>query len=210
MTSVFEKAQIAGITLRNRILRSATHEGMGDDKGRPTETLIRKYTALANGGVGAIITGFDGVQQNGRAPGPGMLMLDSDENIDSFGHLVDQMHALNTPIILQLVHCGRQTRSKVTGEPVVAPSAIRHKVFDEDSYHETEKNCMGGCIGCVQCKKNLAAKMAETLTPIYERRQEILKKPGYIREVLENGNENARKIALKTMCDVRKAMKIDW
>jgi len=96
------------------------------------------------------------------------------------------------------------------GHPDVCAVFAFNKVFDENGYHETEKNCMGGCIGCVQCKKNLAGKMAEMLTPIYDKRQELLKKPDYIREVIENGNANARKIAQRTMSDVRKAMKIDW
>lgn len=96
------------------------------------------------------------------------------------------------------------------GHPDICTVYAFHKVFDEKGVQETESSCKAGCIGCVQCKKNLAAKMAETLTPIYYKRQEILKKPGYIREVIENGNENAGKIARKTMQDVRSAMKIDW
>ena len=34
--SVFEPASLAGIKLKNRIIRSATHEGMADEKGFPT------------------------------------------------------------------------------------------------------------------------------------------------------------------------------
>ncbi len=96
------------------------------------------------------------------------------------------------------------------GHPDICTVYAFLKVFDEKSTQETEANCKSGCIGCVQCKKNLAAKMAETLTPIYDRRQELIKKPGYIREVLENGNTVARKVAQQTMIDVRKAVKIDW
>ncbi len=96
------------------------------------------------------------------------------------------------------------------GHPDVCTVFAFLKVFDEKGVQETESNCKSGCIGCVQCKKNLAARMAEMLTPIYDRRQELLKKPNYIREVIENGNANAIKIAQQTMIDVRKAMKIDW
>ncbi len=96
------------------------------------------------------------------------------------------------------------------GHPEVCTVFAFHKVFDEEGVAETEALCRGGCIGCVQCKKNLASKMAQTLTPIYDKRQGLLGKPGYIREVIENGNERARTIAQKTMSDVRKAMKIDW
>lgn len=96
------------------------------------------------------------------------------------------------------------------GHPEVCTVFAFHKVFNEEGVQETESLCRSGGIGCVQCKKNLVAKMAITLTPIYERRQELSEKPGYIREVIENGNERARKIAQQTMIDVRRAMKIDW
>jgi len=96
------------------------------------------------------------------------------------------------------------------GHPEVCAVYAFHKVFNEEGVKETESLCKAGGIGCVQCKKNLAAKMAITLTPMYEKRQELLKKPGYIREVIQSGNESARKIAVKTMHDVRKTMKIDW
>jgi tryptophanyl-tRNA synthetase len=96
------------------------------------------------------------------------------------------------------------------GHPDVCAVFAFQKVFNELGVADTESQCKAGGIGCVQCKKNLAAKMAEFHTPIYEKRQELMKKPGYIKEVVENGNANARKTAEKTMIDVRKAMKIDW
>jgi tryptophanyl-tRNA synthetase len=96
------------------------------------------------------------------------------------------------------------------GHPEVCTVFAFHKVFNEEGVQETESLCKSGGIGCVQCKKNLAAKMSCTLTPIYERRQDLLQKPGYIREVVENGNVRARITAQKTMVEVRKAMKIDW
>ena len=52
--------------------------------------------------------------------------------------------------------------------------------------------------------------MAGHLSPIYEKRQDILKRPGYIKEVVEQGNKNARKAAEKTLLEVRKAMNVDW
>jgi len=96
------------------------------------------------------------------------------------------------------------------GHPDICTVFAFHKVFNEGEVCEIEENCKGGKIGCVQCKKNLANKMNEYMSPIYERRQEIIKKPEIIREIVEKGNENARKVAKQTMEDVRKAMKIDW
>lgn len=143
MNNVFEEASIGNIKLNNRIIRSATHESMANENGKPTEQLIRKYEALANGEVGAIITGYAGIQQNGKAPLKNMLMIDSDEQIASYKEMVNAVHNYNTPIILQIAHCGRQTLSKITGLPTVAPSPIRDKLYNEDLPHqlsETEVN----------------------------------------------------------------------
>jgi 2,4-dienoyl-CoA reductase-like NADH-dependent reductase (Old Yellow Enzyme family) len=40
MRKVFDEAIIAGITLKNRVLRSATHEGMSDKTGKKLYFMI--------------------------------------------------------------------------------------------------------------------------------------------------------------------------
>lgn len=143
MNEVFNEAKLAGITLNNRIIRSATHEGMSDENGRPTETFIKKYEQLAKGGVGAIITGYVGVMANGKSPAFNMTMIDSNDKIAAFAEMVKRVHAMETPIIMQIAHCGRQTRSKITGYPTVAPSPIRDGLYNEDRPHElTESEIM--------------------------------------------------------------------
>ncbi len=96
------------------------------------------------------------------------------------------------------------------GHPEVCSVYAFHKVFSEDRIAEVEEECRGGKTGCVQCKKKLAAKMASVMEPIYERRQSALKNPARIREAVEAGNARARDKAVKTMDEVRRAMKIDW
>jgi tryptophanyl-tRNA synthetase len=99
------------------------------------------------------------------------------------------------------------------GHPEVCTAFAYHKLVNGDGAAETEAQCRAGSIGCVQCKKNLYSKMAEKLTPIYEKRQEILSKPDYmdyIKGVIQDGNARAGETAQKTMKEVREAMKIDW
>lgn len=124
MNKVFEPFQLAGITFPNRIIRSATYEGMSDKDGRPTELLLKKYTALAKGGVGGIITGFIGVNQQGKSTGYYMSMINNAETVKAYKELTKKMHELGTPIIAQLNHCGGQTKEVNTGMPVIAPSKI--------------------------------------------------------------------------------------
>lgn len=137
---VFERVSMAGISLKNRIIRSATHEGMADSSGAPTEKLKKLYIRLAKGGVGALITGYAGIQPDGKTCFVNMTMMDRDELIPAYKDITDAVHEHNTPIIMQLAHCGRQTRSKVTGLPTVAPSAIRDPFYCEEKPRELSED----------------------------------------------------------------------
>ena len=119
---VFEPIKLAGITFPNRILRSATYEGMSEENGRTTETLLKKYIALSKGGVGGIITGFIGVNQQGKSTGHYMSVINDAETVKAYKELTTKMHEMGTPIVAQLNHCGGQTKEKSTGMPVIAPS----------------------------------------------------------------------------------------
>ena len=123
MEKVFEPIKLAGITFSNRIIRSATFEGMSDKNGKPTEQCLKKYEALASGSVGGIITGFIGVSQQGKAS-DNMAMINKAENLETFKEITKRMHEMGTPIIAQLNHCGGQSKEDSTHMPVVAPSKI--------------------------------------------------------------------------------------
>lgn len=96
------------------------------------------------------------------------------------------------------------------GHPDVCTVYAFHKIFNEEEVPKVEAQCKAGEIGCVQCKRNLAAKMEAFHTPIYEKRLEVLKRPDDIKDVIREGNTKARVIAENTMEEVRGAMKIDW
>lgn len=131
MDKIFEKTCLGGINLKNRIIRSATHEGMADQSGRPSEKLEEIYVNLAKGGAGAIITGMAGIDIRGRAL-KNMLMINRDDLIEDFRKITEAVHAENTPIIMQLAHAGRQTDPDTTaGLTPVAPSPLRDKVHND-------------------------------------------------------------------------------
>ena len=138
--AVFETASLAGIQLKNRIIRSATHEGMADEKGFPTEKLKNLYIRLAKGEVGAIITGYAGIQADGKSSLFAMLMIDNDDCVRAYQEITNAVHNYGTAIIMQIAHCGRQTRSKSTGLQTVAPSAIRDAFYNEDKPKELSEN----------------------------------------------------------------------
>lgn len=131
----YSEAELKGVKLPTRIVRSATHEGMADENGRPNEKLIRTYEKYAKGGVGLIITGYMGISQQGKCPLYNMTMINSDELIPAWKEVCDRVHAAGAPIFAQIAHSGRQTRKKVTGEKTVAPSPIRDFLYWETVPH---------------------------------------------------------------------------
>jgi 2,4-dienoyl-CoA reductase-like NADH-dependent reductase (Old Yellow Enzyme family) len=126
MSRVFQETTLAGLKLRNRIIRSATHdEGTTTEDGFPTEELEKLYIRLAKGGVGAIITGYVGVQQDGKACN-NMRMFDHDRYMDHYKNLNLKLKEYETPLILQVAHGGGQTSSVITGGEIVAPSRLKY------------------------------------------------------------------------------------
>jgi 2,4-dienoyl-CoA reductase-like NADH-dependent reductase (Old Yellow Enzyme family) len=125
MLVLFEKTEIKGMELKNRLVRSATHEAMADDEGFPTDRLFELYERLAKGGVGLIITGYTYVSCDGKFRA--MLGIDSDEHISKYRELVNHVHQNGAKIAMQINHCGRQTTKEMTGTQPIAPSAVKDK-----------------------------------------------------------------------------------
>ena len=101
MKKVFEEAKLGNLKLKNRLIRSATWEGIALPNGGVTDEAYAIYGELADGGVGAIITGFTSVALHDYYFG-GMMRLCSDELIPQYKKLTDIIHAKNVPVFTQL------------------------------------------------------------------------------------------------------------
>ena len=110
---LFETAKLGNLTLKNRLIRSATWEGIALPDGGITDEAYAIYDELAKGGVGAIITGFTSVADNDRYFG-GMMRLSRDELIPQYRKLVDLIHAENCPVIAQLALGGFYRSGRLT------------------------------------------------------------------------------------------------
>ena len=140
---LFSRTDISGIEVKNRIIRSATHDGLADENGAPNDKLIAKYEHLAKNEVGCIITGYAAVSRNGVSPYPRMLKIYDDSVIDGYKALTDAVHRQGTPIVLQIAHCGRQTSSKVIGAQKVAPSDVFHAFYPDKAKELTDSEIYG-------------------------------------------------------------------
>lgn len=130
MTEIFEATAIRNMPLQNRLIRSATWEGMCNPDGGPTGKLIDCYKALADGGVGLIITGYAFVRPDGRQL-PGKMGIHTDDFAAGMEKLTASVHERAGKICIQLVHAGGQTDSKNAGRQPLAPSAIKVAQFPE-------------------------------------------------------------------------------
>lgn len=98
---------------------------------------------------------------------------------------------------------------KDPGHPEVCNVFDFYKIYKEEGIEEIENRCKQGKIGCTKCKDEISAIIYKSLERFQEKRGEIIKDLNYIYDILEEGKIKVRKIAEKTISDVRKKMGID-
>jgi len=126
---LFEPAMLGPCRLKNRLIRSATFEGMADHQGHPLSEYRRLYQELASGGVGGIITGFAYISPEGKAMQPGQVGIDRQEMVEYYLPITDEVHQYDCKIFIQLAHTGRQTRKTETGQDVWGASNKKSLYF---------------------------------------------------------------------------------
>lgn len=102
-TDPFGPAPLGPLTLRNRIIKAATFEGMTPNN-VPTPQLIEYHLAVANGGVGMTTIAFSAVARDARGA-PGELVL-TEEAVPGLRQLTDAVHATGAKVSIQLGHAG--------------------------------------------------------------------------------------------------------
>lgn len=128
---LFSPKKIGPMTVKNRIVRSATYEGMADDNGLVDNRYVALYENLAKDGVGLIIAGFAFVKENGIALDY-QTGIHTDECIPMLKKSVETVHQINenAKFVLQIAHCGRQVEPDIVKkrkfEPI-APSPLADK-----------------------------------------------------------------------------------
>jgi tryptophanyl-tRNA synthetase len=106
----------------------------------------------------------------------------------------------------------KRVRADIPGTVEGNPVFDYHDAFNPDvaEVEDLKARYRAGKVGDVEVKTKLAAAINAMLDPIRERREAALARPGYIRDVLFEGSARARRIAEKTMAEVREAVRLKY
>jgi 2,4-dienoyl-CoA reductase-like NADH-dependent reductase (Old Yellow Enzyme family) len=111
-----------GVTVKNRLLKSAMSEALGDRSHAPTQELNTLYETWANGGIGICITG--NVMIDKKALGePGNVVIEDKSNMNALKAWAKSATKNNTHCWVQLNHPGKQSPKGLNKENV-SPSAV--------------------------------------------------------------------------------------
>jgi len=139
------------------------------------------------------LPGLDGKKMS-KSIGNTVLMSDSEEEINK-----KVRKAITDP---------QKVRRDDPGHPDVCNVFTYHMVFNPTETDEIRKECESGALGCVDCKNNCTAKIADYFEPMREKRVEYEKSPQTVLDILDDGAKRAKVEAEKTMALVREAMRL--
>ncbi len=115
----FAPAQLGPVTLRNRIIKAATYEGLSR-RGQVTRELIDFHRAPAAGGVGMTTVAYCAVSKDGRTDRNQIIW--ADEALGGLRMLTDAVHQEGAAISAQIGHGGPVAEARSNGSPALAPS----------------------------------------------------------------------------------------
>jgi tryptophanyl-tRNA synthetase len=137
---------------------------------------------------------------------PNKKMSKSSGNYIAIAHSPQQ----TTELVKSMFTDPEKIRKYDKGHPDGCVVFIFHKIYSKENLEIIRDECQAGKRGCVDCKMELACAMNEALSEIRQRRQELLKKPQEIRDILVEGAQKARVIAQKTLQEVNEVMKLNY
>jgi tryptophanyl-tRNA synthetase len=98
-------------------------------------------------------------------------------------------------------------RRQDLGNPEVCPVFDWHRLFSPpETIVWSDYGCRTAGIGCIECKSAVADNLIKWIEPVRVRRKEYEAHPEQVARILDNGSEQARSVASRTMARVREAV----
>ena len=103
----------------------------------------------------------------------------------------------------------QRMRRKDPGRPEICNVYTFHQIYSTgEDVDRISIECRKAGIGCTDCKRQLSDRIAEVMKPVHDRRDYYVQHPDEVREIIEQGNNKAVRIARQTMEEVREAVRI--
>ena len=181
LSKPFTQARLGPLTLRNRVIKAATFEGMtGDNIVHPE--LIEFHRRMAAGGVGMTTMAYIGVSADGRGT-PNELVPDA-ENESSLRLLADAVHEQGAALSGQIGHAGAVAAS--AGLRGLSPSrffnplalrktkAMQAEDFPRilNAFSETAKRLVGSGFDAIEIHLGHGYLLSEFLSPSINKRED--------------------------------------
>ena len=112
--------------------------------------------------------------------------------------------------VLSMITDPEKIRLTDPGHPEVCTVFQYHELFNQHELPQIEKDCRNAKLGCVACKKRLAEILTKIFQPFREKRRYYEENPQSVWTILMEGSKEARKVAGKTLNEVKQAMNIDY
>ena len=109
LEKVFSPATLAGLPLRNRLIKAATSEGMTPG-GVPRNALADFHACISEGGIGMTTLAYCAVEPDGRLYEHQMHMHEA--IAPQLRALVDRVHGAGAKLCGQMTHAGGFTKNR--------------------------------------------------------------------------------------------------
>ncbi len=175
--------QVPHVEISREIARHFNNQ-YGNEFPEP-EPLLTKFARLP---------GTDGNAKMSKSLGNTILLSDEPEKIKA-----QLKKAVTDP---------QKIRKGDPGNPEICLVFAYHKKFNPGEIPEIEAGCRSGALGCFDCKMNCASKISEFFEPVREKRKYYENNTSEVKDILNDGEQRAGKIAKETMEEVHEKMKL--
>ncbi|MBW1735397.1 MAG: tryptophan--tRNA ligase [Deltaproteobacteria bacterium] len=132
-----------------------------------------------------------------KSYGNAILLTDGDDEIDQ---KVDRM--ITDP---------QRARRSDPGDPNVCNVFSFHEIYsDQETTERIRRECPLAGIGCVDCKREMAAALKRGLEPIRAKRRELESDMDAVKDIMVEGNRRSRAIARETLARSRFRPDVHW
>lgn len=132
---------------------------------------------------------------------PAKKMSKSAENPNNYIALLDSPETIREKIKAAVTDSGSEIKYDAENKPALSNLLLIYSLFSSKKISDLEKKYAGKNYSVF--KKDLAEVIIEGLSPIQKKYKELSANPDYLKNIMRDGAEKARKIATQTMKEVR-------